>query len=708
MTAQQQAAGKIKITFRQAIRMLLPYAKNRVMEQVKSVSLIIIYLILFQTIVLQMGIVEASVIAVGLSLVVVGLTFFMEGLMLGLMPLGEVIGIKLPQKSKLPVILVFAFILGMGATFAEPAIGVLKAAGSSVKPWQAPLLFLLLNKYSSYLVYAVGVGVGIAVIFGMLRFLYTWSLKPFIYVLISGLVGFTIWGYLDPNMKALTGLAWDCGAVTTGPVTVPLILALGIGICRIAGSASEGAAGLGMVTLASLFPVITVLTLGTVFLGNVSKPMEEKAFFSPDNKSKAASLFLSKEDMIGYAFKNASLESQIALFSGDKNEMLTYLNNLKQDKMRRSAVFGPEPDAIKCWAAQYGSEEQQMTVFNNDKDAIKEAAIYYARFSPSLKVLEILKRNGSAAAQAIIPLTLFLILVFIAILREKLPHADEIILGIVFAVFGMFLFNIGIELGLGKLGSQIGSKLPSSFTSIEMKEQIRNITNFEKGVVQTATTSEGDLKEFFYLKTGSKYEKVPYYKKGHDEEKAIYTYTPTKGPLYGSERGIMGLLVVLMFAFIMGYGATLAEPALNALGLTVEEITVGVFRKTVLMQAVALGVATGIVLGVVKILWCIPLIYLLAPPYILLLFLTKLSTEEYVNIGWDSAGVTTGPVTVPLVLAMGLGLGGQIGVIEGFGILSMASVCPILSVLSVGLIVTRRQKAALQESAKINAKGDNS
>ncbi|MEW6409696.1 MAG: DUF1538 family protein [Nitrospirota bacterium] len=170
MTTQQQSSGKIKISFRQAIGLLGPYIKSRVVEQIKSVALIILYLFFFQILVLGMPVAEASVIAVGLSLVIGGLTFFMEGLLLGLMPLGEICGIKLPQKSKLPVILAFAFILGMGATFAEPAIGVLKAAGSSVKAWDAPLLFLLLNRYSNYLVYAVGVGVGVAVIFGMLRF----------------------------------------------------------------------------------------------------------------------------------------------------------------------------------------------------------------------------------------------------------------------------------------------------------------------------------------------------------------------------------------------------------------------------------------------------------------------------------------------------------------------------------------------------------
>jgi len=90
---------------------------------------------------------------------------------------------------------------------------------------------------------------------------------------------------------------------------------------------------------------------------------------------------------------------------------------------------------------------------------------------------------------------------------------------------------------------------------------------------------------------------------------------------------------------------------------------------------------------------------LLVPPYLLLLLLTAMSAEDYVNISWDSAGVTTGPVTVPLVLAMGLGIGSQMGVVEGFGILAAASVCPILSVLLVGLTVTWKRKGALKEAA---------
>ncbi|HFS85422.1 MAG TPA: DUF1538 domain-containing protein, partial [Epsilonproteobacteria bacterium] len=77
--------------------------------------------------------------------------------------------------------------------------------------------------------------------------------------------------------------------------------------------------------------------------------------------------------------------------------------------------------------------------------------------------------------------------------------------------------------------------------------------------------------------------------------------------------------------------------------------------------------------------------------------LTYFSTETFVNIAWDSAGVTTGPITVPLVLAMGLGFGNAIGVVEGFGIRSMASIGPIIAVLGTGLWVEYQTKKYIEE-----------
>jgi hypothetical protein len=106
-----------------------------------------------------------------------------------------------------------------------------------------------------------------------------------------------------------------------------------------------------------------------------------------------------------------------------------------------------------------------------------------------------------------------------------------------------------------------------------------------------------------------------------------------------------------------------------------------------LMMAVSTGVAIGIALGVVKILYGLPVMLFLLPAYLLGVVLTWLSDEAFVNVAWDSAGVTTGPITVPLVLAMGLGLGNSVDAIDGFGILALASIGPILTVLIMGLYI---------------------
>lgn len=204
----------------------------------------------------------------------------------------------------------------------------------------------------------------------------------------------------------------------------------------------------------------------------------------------------------------------------------------------------------------------------------------------------------------------------------------------------MIIFNLGLTYGLAKLGSQSGSLIPAAFNTI--------------------TSEDGSIID------------------------ALYPYA-------------IGLSVAIAFAWVLGFGATLAEPALNALGMTVENLTQGVFKKRTLMYAVSLGVGTGIALGIVKIIFNIPLGYLLIPLYSIAVALTYMSDEAYVNIAWDSAGVTTGPITVPLVLAMGLGFGDAIGSVEGFGILSMASIGPIISVLLTGLWVGQKRKKAIKE-----------
>ena len=249
------------------------------------------------------------------------------------------------------------------------------------------------------------------------------------------------------------------------------------------------------------------------------------------------------------------------------------------------------------------------------------------------------------------PLVLFLVLVLRFVLKQPLRGRSTIVTGIVMATVGMVVFNLGLTYGLAKLGSQSGGLVPGAFMSIDAV-------------------------------SGS----------------PLYTF-------------LLGLGVAVLFAWLLGFGATMAEPALNALGLTVENLSNGAFRKSMLMIAVSLGVACGIALGVCKIIFGWPVAALVIPGYLLAVGLTMLSTEEYVNIAWDSAGVTTGPVTVPLVLAMGLGLGNAVGAVEGFAILAMASIGPIVSVQLTGLWVQwkvreRRRRETAAGGKPQTAEGD--
>jgi len=694
----QQTSQKIRLSMRQAIALLLPYIKDRVVAQIKSVWLIILYLVFFQTFILKIAIFEASAISIGIGLVVAGLALFMEGLFLGLMRLGSLIGGGLPKRSPMIVVLGFGLVLGFLATLAEPSIQILQMAGKSVKPWEAPLLFLLLNRYSNFLVYAVGAGVGASVCLGMLRFYFSISLKPFIYISVGVLLLLTFWASLDPNLNNIIGLAWDCGGVTTGPVTVPLVLALGIGISRMVGTADSGATGFGVVTLASLLPVASVLGLGMYFSGSVPQPMSEKDFFKADNRSGIEMLFKDREALSGYVLKEAGADGRLSFFEGDSRKITQYIEELAGSRDKSRAVFGDEPYALEKWALTQGTEEQ-TTVFGDLNNMQKFALTYSEKNTSRIDILVLIKKNSISALKAIGLLTIPLFLVLFLLLRESLPYPDEILLGIFFCILGFATFNMGIELGLDKLGKQVGAKLPSSFKAIELTEENKTINDFDPGLVQTAVSGGGEKHQFFYVKEDGKIITVPYNPDNFDRTMRQYQYTPVKGPLFGSGSAVAGILVVILFAFIMGYGATLAEPALNALGATVEELTAGTFKKSLLMQAVAVGVGAGIAIGVLKIVLSIPLVWILLPSYALLLIITKLSTEEFVNIGWDSAGVTTGPITVPLVLAMGVGLSAQVGVVEGFGILAAASVYPILTVLLLGLYVDRKRHAALVEES---------
>jgi hypothetical protein len=507
---------------RDVYRLVTPYVGSRLFDQLRAVIPITLFLVAFQHLALQAHITGAVGISLGIVGVILGLMLFMEGLRHGLMPFSENIGHLMPGNASYWGVLAAAFVLGAAATFAEPAIGALKAAGSLTDPLNARVLYYLLNYRADDVVLTVAASVGAAVIVSMLRFMQGWTLKRLILLVTLPCLALTAYLALDPALAPLIGFAWDCGAITTGPVTVPIVLALGIGVSAAAGSTENPLAGFGIVTLASLFPPFAVMLLGLSSAGDAGSLLAE------------------------------SLPPPVA-----------------------TLPFGD------AWGGML------------------------------------------AALRAIVPLALLLWLIQRLWLREPVREGNIITYGIVLSVVGMMLFNIGLETGLSPLGVQAGGLLSAAFV-------------------------------------------------GPDGGSGLYPY-------------MIGIGIVLLFALALGFGATLAEPALNAMGLTVQTLTDGAFTKATLVRAVAFGVGVGTALGVVKVVFNLPLAWFLLPAYGLALLMTLLSREEYVNLAWDSAGVTTGPVTVPLVLAMGLGLGQAVEAHEGFGILAMASAGPIISVLAVGL-----------------------
>ncbi|PJZ36894.1 hypothetical protein CH354_12465 [Leptospira levettii] len=628
--ARNEKEEAIHIGFREALALILPYLQKKIWNQFKSVIWIVLYLSVFQLLVLRIPIKEAGIISFGICAVILGLTFFLEGLFLGLMPLGEALGLKLPQKLGMFSILIFSVLLGMGATLAEPAIAILKACGSKVAPWDAPLLYYLLNGGSDTLYLSIAIGVGISVVIGMFRFLYGFSLSKILVPSVLLLLAVSIYAFFDENLQHISGLAWDSGAVTTGPVTVPLVVALGIGISKVS-EKNEQSSAYGVVTLASLFPILAVFLVGIYFSNKVPKPMTEMEFFKHGIHTEQSNFLLG--------------------------------NNAKQYKRQ---------------TLESKTQFKQNTTFKE---------------FPTKMVVAF-----QLALRAILPLSIFLILFLYFILKEKIAYPEEVQLGIVFSILGLTIFNFGIMFGLNQLGDQVGGKLPSTFRSIELTDSIKFIKNFNPKSVYTAVNEEGKEEKFFYLKERKLYSGIPYHEENWNPTNKVYEYIPIHGPIFGKEDNLLGYVIVLAFAFVLGYSATLAEPALSALGNAVEETTVGTFRKSLLIQSVAIGVGFGTLTGILKIVLEIPLIWILVPIYIFLLILNTVSKSEFIEIAWDSAGVTTGPITVPLIIAMGLGIGNQLGTIDGFGILACASAFPILSVLIMGIIVENSRKLSLNDS----------
>ena len=162
---------------------------------------------------------------------------------------------------------------------------------------------------------------------------------------------------------------------------------------------------------------------------------------------------------------------------------------------------------------------------------------------------------------------------------------------------------------------------------------------------------------------------------------------------------------VYLFAACIGFATTVAEPALLAVAIKANQVSGGTITVKGLRYAVAIGVAVGVALGVFRIITGTPLHWYIISGYIVVIIQTALAPKIIIPLAYDSGGVTTSTVTVPLVAALGLGLAetipGRSPILDGFGLIAFASLFPIMAVMAYAQLVEwkarRLKRQAKQE-----------
>ena len=242
------------------------------------------------------------------------------------------------------------------------------------------------------------------------------------------------------------------------------------------------------------------------------------------------------------------------------------------------------------------------------------------------------------------PIVAILLLFQLFVLRRKPPNLRRIAAGSVLVLVGLALFLIGLENALFPIGKTMARQLTAPET------------------IGAARLADG----------------VDW----HD-------YLP-----------------VYAFAAAIGFATTVAEPSLIAVAIKARDASGGAVHAWGLRIAVAVGVAVGVALGCFRIVTGTPLPWYIIGSYVVVIVLTFRAGRTTVPLAYDSGGVTTSTVTVPVVAALGLGLAasvpGRSPLIDGFGLIAFASVFPIVSVLGYSIVATwlsRRRKSKLPEEA---------
>lgn len=225
---------------------------------------IFLVIVVFQLVVLRQPFPHVVEILIGALFVVIGLMFFVQGLEMGLFPIGEAMAYAFARKGSLMWLLIFGFLLGFSTTVAEPALIAIAGEAADVAA-DADYIGSDSASRSTYAIQlrlTVALSVGAAIVLGIFRILRGWPVQILI---IGGYIIVTVLTFFAPEV--IVGIAFDSGGVTTSTVTVPLVTALGIGLATSIHGRNPLIDGFGLIALASLMPMIFVMLLGIVRFG---------------------------------------------------------------------------------------------------------------------------------------------------------------------------------------------------------------------------------------------------------------------------------------------------------------------------------------------------------------------------------------------------------------------------------------------------------
>ncbi len=185
----------------------------------------------------------------------------------------------------------------------------------------------------------------------------------------------------------------------------------------------------------------------------------------------------------------------------------------------------------------------------------------------------------------------------------------------------------------------------------------------------------------------------------------------------GSEMGaLLGSLpnkwILIPLGFILGFVATMAEPAVRILSNQVEDNSSGYIKSNTILYTLCLGVGIFISLGMTRIVYGIPFYYIIIPGYLLALILMFFSQPSFTAVAFDSGGVATGPMTVTFIMALAVGaadvIEGRDAVIDGFGLIALVALAPIIMVMLLGFLYPADDNDADEEDQQEDNNGINS